>query len=395
MQRLTIPCFFSFFGLATYALLGLLAVGGTAGATTITVDSTADDFDQGDNGNCTLREAILAANTNDPVDGCAAGQAAPVVDLIQVPAGTYLLTVGPRGDDAGQRGDLDLNDDVEVRGAGAQATIIDADQLDRLFHVAGGVIATIADLTARDGDAGSSNGGGIENDGELTLVSVVLRDSFAQGPGGGIRNNGLLTIRRSLLTGNSTDDHGGGIDNHGTAVLENSTFSGNNGGNLGGGLYNLGGESMTLVHCTVRDNVAGAGQGLHNAGDLTASNSLFVGPCDGNVNTSGGGNLESPGNTCGLGSGDQFGVANPRLGVLALNGGSTPTHALLSGSPAIDAAASGPCLTVDQRGMPRPIDGDGDDVADCDAGAYEAGEALPPPVFDDGFESGDTNEWNQ
>ncbi len=379
-----------------HLVLSLTTLGSnSAFATTLTVNSTADDFDQPTNGNCTLREAILAANTNAAVDGCAAGQAGPTVDVVAIPAGTFLLTVGPRGDDDAERGDLDLTDDVEIRGAGAHLTRIDAAGLDRLFHVAGGVIATITDLEARNGDAGSGNGGGIENDGELTLTRVALRDSFAQGPGGGIRNNALLTLRGTLVAGNETDDHGGGIDNHGTSVLENSTFSGNDGGNLGGGLYNLSGESMTVVHCTVRDNTAGNGQAIHNAGNLTASNSLIDGPCDGNVNTSGGGNLESPGNTCGLGSGDLVNVTNAGLGPLSINGGSTPTHALRPGSPAIDMASNGPCLSIDQRGMPRPVDGDGDTDADCDIGAYEASELLPPPVFADGFESGDTSEWER
>ena len=362
-------------------------------ATTIAVDSTADDFDQGDNGNCTLREAILAANGNAAVDGCAAGQPGPEVDLVSLPAGTFVLALGPNGDDAALHGDLDLTDDVEVRGAGADLTRVDGGLIDRVFHVAGGVFATISDLEARGGDAGAENGGGILNDGELTLSAVTVSGNTAEGSGGGIRNNGFLTIRRSLLAGNVTADHGGGIDNHGTAVLENSTFSGNDGANLGGGLYNLGGESMTVVHCTVHDNVAGAGDAIHNAGDLTSSNSLIAGSCSGNVNTSGGGNLESPGDTCGLGAADLVNVASAGLRPLAANGGSTHSHALLGTSPAIDAAAAGPCLSVDQRGMARPVDGDGDTQADCDTGAYEAAEPLPPLVFTDGFETGDTSQW--
>ncbi len=364
-----------------------------AAATTIMVDSTADDFDQGANGNCTLREAILAANTNAAVDGCAAGQPGPTVDVVAVAAGTFVLAIGPRGDDAGVRGDLDLTDDVDIQGAGADLTHVDGDGIDRIFHVAGGVIAVISDLEARGGDAGSGNGGGIENDGELTLHGVTVSGNLAQGPGGGIRNNSFLTVRRSLLAGNVTADHGGGLDNHGTSVLENSTVSGNDGAGLGGGLYNLSGESMTIVHVTVQGNVAGAGGAIHNAGDLTASNNLIVGPCSGSVDTSGGGNLESPGNTCGLGAGDLTGIASVRLGPLAANGGTTANHALLTGSPAIDAAASGPCLGVDQRGVARPADGDGDPPADCDAGAYEAADFVSL-IFADGFESGDTSGWS-
>jgi len=71
-------------------------------------------------------------------------------------------------------------------------------------------------------------------------------------------------------------------------------------------------------------------------------------------------------------------IADPLLGPLADNGGPTLTHALLSGSPAIDAAHPDGCPSVDQRGAPRPVDGNGDGVAACDIGSYEAGTAAPP-----------------
>jgi hypothetical protein len=69
---------------------------------------------------------------------------------------------------------------------------------------------------------------------------------------------------------------------------------------------------------------------------------------------------------------------NPMLGSLADNGGPTMTHALLPGSPAIDAADPAMCPSADQRGAPR-VDGDGDSVAACDIGAFEY---LPEPDMD-------------
>ena len=75
---------------------------------------------------------------------------------------------------------------------------------------------------------------------------------------------------------------------------------------------------------------------------------------------------------------------DPMPGPLRDNGGSTLTHALLPGSPAIDAADNPSCESTDQRGRGRPSDGDGDQVADCDMGAFE----LPSDdMFADGFES--------
>ena len=64
---------------------------------------------------------------------------------------------------------------------------------------------------------------------------------------------------------------------------------------------------------------------------------------------------------------------NPLLSVLDYNGGSTKTHALLSGSPAIDAGSNDYCPPIDQRGAFRPFDGNGDGNRVCDIGAYEYG----------------------
>jgi hypothetical protein len=62
---------------------------------------------------------------------------------------------------------------------------------------------------------------------------------------------------------------------------------------------------------------------------------------------------------------------DPKLGPLKNNGGFSQTHALLAGSPAIDAANASHCVAADQRGRYRPIDGNFDGVANCDIGAFE------------------------
>jgi CSLREA domain-containing protein len=374
--------------------LSCLAVPGRAA--TIPVTTTADDLTV--NGNCTLREAVVAANTNSAVDGCPAGQPRSVaVDLITLPAGTYTLTVGPAGDDGATNGDLDLTDSVEIRGAGARVTTVQAGRLDRLFDVdpaESGIAARLTDLRLRDGDAGSGQGGAIRNAGTLVLERTTVTGNFATGAGGAIRNNGVLEVYASTLSFNHTDDHGGGIDNHGSAVFENVTIVGNTvGTGAGGGVYVDGGQSLVLRSSTVTGNSAPTGPAINNFGTLSITNSLIEGTCAGEDLDTTGGNLESPGNTCGLDlAADRVGVADPLLDPLGDYGGPTDTRRPQPGSPAIDSGADGSCPATDQRLASRPRDGDGDQLARCDIGAHEAGEAGI--LFLDGFESGDTSGWS-
>jgi len=123
------------------------------------------------------------------------------------------------------------------------------------------------------------------------------------------------------------------------------------------------------------------------AGNTDNSNTTQHPDCSGWL-TSHGYNLVGKDNGCTFTSktGDQRGsVASPLaplLAGLAHNGGPTETHALQSGSPAIDAGSctdiAGDPVTTDQRGEPRPMDGDGDGTAICDIGAYEYEAPLPP-----------------
>jgi hypothetical protein len=87
-------------------------------------------------------------------------------------------------------------------------------------------------------------------------------------------------------------------------------------------------------------------------------------------------------------------TGDPKLGPLANNGGNTQTHLLLTGSPAIDAGESATCLSTDQRGVTRPLDGNGDGVVRCDLGAVEMPMPESTLIFADGFESGTLNNWS-
>jgi len=186
---------------------------------------------------------------------------------------------------------------------------------------------------------------------------------------------------------------GGGIYNTGTMTITNSTISGNGADGTGGGIVASFG-TLTLNNVTIANNTAdknadsfGDGGGIRNNSSLAYMKNILVA---GNVDTGGqapdcsgtmtslGHNLiqSTTGCTITLTTGDITNAA-PLLGSLQANGGPTLTHALLSGSPAIDAGDSATCATADQRGGVRPVDGNGDGNAICDIGAYEFGAMIP------------------
>lgn len=229
--------------------------------TTIVVSSTDDDLAL--NGNCTLREAVIGANTNTAVDSCAAGSGA---DTIVLPAGTYVLTLAGPGENASHTGDLDILSDITIRGTGAETTIIDGGSLedpfaDRVLNVLSAGTLTISGVTVRGGHCRS--GAGIFNAGKLLvqdsrIVSNVTSDRFfscwsSEAGGGGVFNRGDATISHSIVSGNvalgytgysDADVPGGGVLNIQSAHIDLSTLSGNWSA-AGGAVFNRGAVQMT------------------------------------------------------------------------------------------------------------------------------------------------------
>jgi len=161
-------------------------------------------------------------------------------------------------------------------------------------------------------------------------------------------------------------------------VAENLTFYGNLSNNAGGGLANYTNSIMTLDNATFFNNTAdGIGGGIYNASAvLNLTNSIVWGNSPSEI--AGTQVSAAYSNIQGGYPGTDIINKNPLLGPLQDNGGFTLTHALLPGSPAIDAGSPNLCPPTDQRGIFRPIDGDGNGVYICDMGAYEYGT---PPTF--------------
>ena len=221
----------------------------------------------------------------------------------------------------------------------------------RVFHITASPVK-ISDLTIQDGnkflEGGDDSGGGIYNAGDLTLRRVTIRDNKAT-VGGGLYNGhgAAVTIINSTMSGNSALDpgicdggYGGGIYNDGGTVnLFNATISNNDGECQGGGIWTEFGR-VTLNNTIV-----------------AKQSGFFPNDCDGFPETGGfvsrGFNLDSDG-TCDLDQPGDLSGANPLLGPLQDNGGSTDTHLPRSGSPAIDAGDVTTAPPRDQRGVTRP-----------------------------------------
>ena len=248
----------------------------------------------------------------------------------------------------------------------------------RVFDVAANTTVTMNDLIVRRGKVtGAEQGGGILNLGHLTINRSTISENQSDDDGGGIYSfDGTLAINSSTIANNtSTADEGGGVFvSGGTATITNSTISGNDAGSSAGGIMVFGGQ-LTLQSTTIGNNNGSFAGGLRVSflGQATVSNSVLGdntgGPdCEAGFGTiiDGGHNLVESQSSCGFTDGVNGNIVgqDPVLGPLADNGGPTFTHALLTGSPAINAGDSG-TLTTDQRGIARP-QGTADDI-----GAFE------------------------
>lgn len=231
---------------------------------------------------------------------------------------------------------------------------------------------------------GRSNGGGLlANGATATVVDAIFERNSAYAAGGASLFFRTARLDRVLFRDNRAQTGSGALQVEASAHVANATFVGNEimgRAGFAGAVYTAGG-TLALVNSTFVRNSAGRGAGaiFSYSGNVTVSQSIF---------------WENSGNTFGtwhrhpgrmsladavldqrcpsyvLCSGTLL-HGDPRLQPLAPNGGFAPSMALELGSSAIDAGTNARCAADDQRGVARPVDGDGDGEARCDLGAYE------------------------
>ncbi len=236
-------------------------------------------------------------------------------------------------------------------------------------------ISTIASTSIVNNTAALGGGGlYISGTGPVTVANSTISSNTTNCcVAGGILHSGSgeLILRNSTVSGNTVSNGDAGgifVSGAGPLTATNTTVSNNIAGNNGGGIFNYG--LLTLTNVTLSRNEASIGGGIYNftlTGSSILRNTILDNNAGGNCNatiTSAGHNLDS-GNSCGFSGPNDLIDTNPLLGPLSNNGGSTLTHALLAGSPAIDAADPTTFPATDQRGVTRP-QGAGPDI-----GAYE------------------------
>jgi hypothetical protein len=388
------------------------------------------------NGKCSLREAILNVEKDTDLSGgdCPAGSAG--ADTISLaPGSTYSL---PDRDpyplevllnDREPNGLPEIRTQFTIDGNGATIERAVAAGCFRIFYVSipGNLslnnltlqrgCANLTDAAGEHGAGGAifnrgtlsldtvtiasnfafRSGGGIHNDGKLTVTRSTVRNNAVSGgsypnysgAGGGIVNRGSMQVFQSTISSNTTGGAGGAVDagvvatggagdGSGKSTFANTTVSGNVSTGSGGGMFFGPAPLATVVNSTVTNNSSGGWGGggiwVNYGGAITLTNSLVARQAAssdcwflGHGTMTGSSNLDSDATCAGSTT-----VADPMIGPLANNGGPTLTHALLFGSPAInianDAIATAfPVSAVDQRGVTRP------QGASSDIGAFEVG----------------------
>ena len=321
-------------GVTAGAVLGLSS---PALAASYTVTDLADPGNGVCDSDCTLREAVTAANAHPGLDQVVFRSGLSGAITLD---GTQIAAAGPIG----------------IYGPGANVLTVSGANASRVFDLQSGGPVTIAGLTVTKGST-AGGGGGIYNAGAvaLTIQNSTVSGNTTTGNGGGIYSNGgSMTLQRSTVSGNSAAGLGAGVRLHYSgATIQDSTISSNLGygmslshssptiqsstmdGNAGHGIYEFYSHAY-LTSTVVADSIGSdVGVGLFSA--LSAGFSL----------------IENTAGTSITATGPNLAGIDPALGNLAPNGGPTLTQFPTTSSPLLDKGSGG---LTDQRGKQRPFD---------------------------------------
>jgi hypothetical protein len=364
----------------------IVALGfGYANAATFTVTNTNDS------GAGSLRQAIIDAANGDTID----------FNLTGCPCTIPILSTG-----------FQIQKSLAILGLGADQLTIDGSNISDvnrrlMFEIFPGNTVSIEGLWIRRGMGLSS--GGVRNGGDLTLRNSIVSEN-SNGAYGGVSNYGTIKIINSTIFNNFSFSIGG-LRNDGQATVVNSTISGNSNAEGGGGIYSSG--ALTVINSTITNNHSGTnlsteGSGIRVfSGTARLDNTIVAGNFNGNSGTqddiigavatannnlvgntaySGGIAHGANGNIVGNAGSGMIDIESVLNTTLSHNGGPTPTHALVPGSPAINAGnstlatdSSGNPLTTDQRGagFPRVI-GSSVDIGSFESAAADSdGDGVP------------------
>jgi len=407
----------SVFKRISMSFLLVLCFGLTANAAVFTVTKTADTNDGVCDADCSLREAVAAANASaddDTIEFSSLFDAPQTItlsgaELLVGPNGSLtingpgadLLTIS--GNNASRILSSSANAVVNIDGirftAGNGAGAINTGRGGAIYNVGATMVITDSIITGNT----AANGGALNNAAStspsvpatLTIINCAITGNTSSSSGAAMQNfsTSTLHLRNTTVSGNTSNGTGiaGAFQANGTVTITNSTFSGNSApSGTGGGVYYNGTTSLIMTNTTIVNNSSSVGGGgLHRTGTTAAVNIRNTIIADNNgaaatpdvlgpVNSQGTNIVGNVGTSTGW-VGSDFLNMNPMLGALAANGGIGNTHLPLTGSPALDAgqncvvdlscSAGNPpvAVTTDQRGVARPQN------AIVDIGSVEVG----------------------
>jgi CSLREA domain-containing protein len=344
----------------------------------------------GTDSHCTLRDALLASANGGAGNIWFDSTAFATAQTITLTSGTLTIPSNTTITGATAGSAATLRNLATVSGGGSSSNF-------SVFTVNPGVTgAVIHNLTIANGHT-STQGGGIDDAGSLTVTGSTFLNNYAagyQGTGNGggaiYVDSGSLTVSNSTFNGNTSAPGGAMSIGSGTVTIEQSTFSGNSAvdGKAGGAIFINSGAILTIANSTFSGNSAPGGDAVFNYGTLTATNTIMAGNTGGDCGSGGGG---CPANGV---NGNVVGGTTIAFAPLGNYGGSTQTLIPLPGNPAICAGLPANIpngVTTDQRGFPRTnasYPGYSGGAPCVDAGAVQTDYALSFTQQPTGTESG-------